>query len=69
MVIKCTDCNSDNVIKAGFDWKDRKRVQRYRCKNCGKVFVPKDEPPKEYAVIGVKPKDKPPELNRRNKNV
>ena len=39
MVARCNECRSENVIKAGFDWRDRARRQRYRCKDCGKLFV------------------------------
>lgn len=40
MKIRCTKCGSDNWIKAGWGWrKGKKDVQRYRCKNCGRIFV------------------------------
>jgi len=38
--VKCSECGSDEVIKAGWNWRNRKKdVQRYRCNKCGKVFV------------------------------
>lgn len=44
MPVKCNECESENVVKAGFVWRKRKKVQRYRCKDCGKVFAPEEEP-------------------------
>lgn len=41
VVIKCNVCGSEKVIKAGWAWRNRqKNVQKYRCKECGKIFVP-----------------------------
>ena len=46
--VKCTECNSIDVTKAGLGWRSRvKNVQRYRCKQCGKVFVIKNGKAKE----------------------
>ncbi len=46
--IKCTKCGVSNYYKTGFSWRNGKRdVQRYRCRNCGKVFVLRDNPMKE----------------------
>jgi transposase-like protein len=43
-MVKCTKCGAENNIKTGFQWRKGKRdVQRYRCKECGKVFVLKDQ--------------------------
>ncbi len=39
MEVKCNECGSGDVIKAGHDYRQRKRVQRYRCKTCKKLFV------------------------------
>lgn len=36
--IKCTECGSTEYVKAGFDIKARKEIQRYRCKKCKKIF-------------------------------
>lgn len=39
-IIKCNKCGSTDVYKAGLDWRGGKRTaQRYRCRNCGKIFV------------------------------
>lgn len=43
MVTQCNECGSENVVKAGFAWRNRKKVQRFRCKDCGKVFAPETE--------------------------
>lgn len=46
--VRCTECGSSNYIKAGLGWRNReKNVQRYRCKDCGKVFVLKNGKVKE----------------------
>jgi transposase-like protein len=39
MVTRCNECQSTNVVKAGFDYRARQKVQRYRCKDCKKLFV------------------------------
>ncbi len=38
--IKCPECQSEKVIKSGFRWVTRKKVQQYRCNGCGKLFAP-----------------------------
>lgn len=37
--MKCPECQSERITKAGFNWRKRERVQRYRCQNCGKLFI------------------------------
>ena len=37
--MRCPECNSEKVVKAGKEWRKRERVQRYRCKECGRLFV------------------------------
>lgn len=48
-MIKCDECGSENVIKAGKQWRVvsknpsiREKRQAFRCKNCGKIFIPKE---------------------------
>lgn len=48
--IKCDVCTSINVIKAGKGWRASTQHQRYRCKDCGKLFMPKDD----SEITGVK---------------
>ena len=43
MKIKCPECQTTKVTKAGFTWQDRKQVQRYRCGICGRLFLPNDK--------------------------
>lgn len=47
--VKCNECGLDDVVKAGRRWRKiandppkRVRVRQYRCKKCGKLFVPDD---------------------------
>ncbi len=38
--IKCNRCGSMNYTKAGWAWRQGiKSVQRYRCRDCGKIYV------------------------------
>ena len=37
--MKCPECESEKSAKAGFSWRARKKVQRYRCLDCGRSFV------------------------------
>ncbi len=39
--LKCPECGSAKVTKAGWDWRKRVKVQKYQCQACGKYFVPK----------------------------
>lgn len=36
--MKCPKCKSDNLVKAGKAWRDSKKIQRWRCGSCGKLF-------------------------------
>lgn len=38
--MQCPECGSTKVTKAGFTWKARRKVQRMRCTDCGRVFTP-----------------------------
>jgi transposase-like protein len=41
---KCNKCGSTKNIKAGLGWRKGKRdVQRYRCLDCGKIFLEPDK--------------------------
>lgn len=40
---KCPECGSEKVVKAGWTWRARKRIQQYRCNSCGHYFIPKKE--------------------------
>ncbi len=41
--IQCNRCGSTNHTKAGWGWRRGvKNVQKYRCKDCGKIFVLKN---------------------------
>ncbi len=33
------ECQSERVTKAGKTWKSRKKVQRWRCTSCGRIFT------------------------------
>lgn len=38
-MVKCDECGSENNLKSGKEWRKRKKnIQRYRCKDCGKLF-------------------------------
>ncbi len=37
---KCPECKSKNFTKAGLSWRNREKIQRYRCSDCGRVFTP-----------------------------
>lgn len=41
--MKCPECGSVNSTKAGLVWQARRKVHRYRCKDCGRLFTPKGE--------------------------
>lgn len=43
MEINCPNCNSTDVIRKGFDRTSKEMRQRYKCKNCRRKFVAKDE--------------------------
>ena len=34
---RCPECQGKST-KAGFTWRDRKRVQRWRCSVCGRIY-------------------------------
>jgi transposase-like protein len=36
--IQCIECKSFKVVKSGYIWKKRTKIQRYRCNDCGKLF-------------------------------
>jgi transposase-like protein len=36
--LSCPECNSNEIIKAGCGWSGRYKVQKYLCKNCGRIF-------------------------------
>ena len=47
VTIQCNECGSNDVTKAGLHWRRisknppvRIRIQAYRCKQCGKLFMP-----------------------------
>jgi len=35
----CRYCNSANIVKKGYRRNENKKVQRYRCKDCGRKFI------------------------------
>lgn len=45
--LRCNECDSNDLIGAGKEWKRnpdggvprRIKVQKYRCKSCGKIMV------------------------------
>ena len=37
--MKCTRCNSKNIVKNGFKQLVNLQVQKYRCNNCSKYFT------------------------------
>ena len=37
--MKCPECKSANMAKAGKTWRGRKLIQRWRCKNCGRIWT------------------------------
>lgn len=37
--MKCTRCNSKNIVKNGFKQLVNSQVQKYRCNNCNKYFT------------------------------
>jgi len=39
VVLKCPECKSAKITKLGFTWRSRKKVQRWRCLNCGRTFT------------------------------
>ena len=45
----CPRCKSEEVVKMGYYYtKTRERRQRYRCKACGRTFVPNPIRPRNY---------------------
>lgn len=40
---RCPECKSENHTKAGFSWRNREKIQRYRCGDCGRVFTPNNK--------------------------
>jgi transposase-like protein len=38
--IKCIHCNSKNTIKKGLRKNKQQTLQKYKCKDCGKFFIP-----------------------------
>jgi transposase-like protein len=43
---KCPECGSDKLIKVGYVWSGRRKVQQYRCTVCGRTTVNPVEPVK-----------------------
>jgi len=39
VLMKCPECGSDKITKAGIAWSKRRKVQRFRCSDCGRLFV------------------------------
>jgi len=37
--MKCTRCESENYVKAGFRKTKKGEVQKYKCKDCGREFT------------------------------
>ena len=52
-MVSCPECKSQELNKAGFSWRARARIQRYRCLSCGMVFS-EAEPVKVTTKKGVK---------------
>ena len=45
----CPHCNSEEVVKMGhYRTKSGERRQRYKCKACGRTFVPNPIKPRNY---------------------
>jgi len=38
-VMQCPECKGMNLIKAGKSWSGRTKVQRYQCKDCGRIIT------------------------------
>jgi len=46
--MQCPECKATEIVKAGMAWQARKKVQRWRCLQCGRIFIePSGEPGKE----------------------
>jgi len=39
VIIKCPECGSTEIIKAGFRLTRKGRKQQYKCKNCARTFT------------------------------
>jgi len=37
--MRCKHCNSENVVKQGFDYRASEKIQRWRCKDCFKMTI------------------------------
>jgi len=37
--LKCPECDSVKLIKVGKGWSGRTKVQRYQCKDCGRIVT------------------------------
>lgn len=40
--MNCKHCQSDKTVKAGWDYRASGRVQRWICKECGKMTIQND---------------------------
>ncbi len=38
-MLQCPECKSIKLAKAGKTWYSRKKIQRWRCLKCGRVFT------------------------------
>jgi transposase-like protein len=38
-MLECPECKSTQLVKSGKAWRNRIKVQRYRCLKCGRVFT------------------------------
>lgn len=37
--LECPECGSAWVVKVGFVWSGRRKVQQYRCQSCGRLTI------------------------------
>lgn len=41
--LKCPECHSTNLVKCGYSIRHRERIQRYRCNQCKRIFIPENK--------------------------
>jgi len=44
---KCPECNSEKIIKAGFNVTRKGKKQKLKCQDCGRTFYPPQKEKKE----------------------
>jgi len=46
----CPECKATRLAKSGLTWRNRQRIQRWRCLSCGRIFsdpINSDNPQKK----------------------